>query len=186
MESNQRICLLAISIVNLTVSTGVSIDVMPRTSSIDVQKGDARAFGVINILDAMFISQYLIGSRTNCTTEVNTDCLHAVNAASVHPNGSVDRNTIADALFIAQYLVGLRDESYDLKTPGGQVASILRTSPASGESGVSVTRETIIEFSHSINPATVTPATVSAQFGGENLPARLQVSPPNNPNITLF
>ncbi|HEU0022648.1 MAG TPA: carboxypeptidase regulatory-like domain-containing protein, partial [Dehalococcoidia bacterium] len=86
----------------------------PEVPSQIVQRGDAQADGVVNITDARFIAQHLVGSRPACSMKVDTGCLHSVNAASVKQDGDADRKTIADALFIAQQLVGLRDEYYNL------------------------------------------------------------------------
>jgi hypothetical protein len=79
----------------------------------DLLRGDGRADGVINIEDALFIAQYLAGSRSACGAAVGTNCLHSVNAASVQQDGSFDQINIGDALVIAQYLTGLRDEFYN-------------------------------------------------------------------------
>jgi hypothetical protein len=79
-----------------------------------VQRGDARADGVVDIDDARFIAEFLAGSGPACATMVDTGCLHSVNAASVRHDESADKVTIADALFIAHYLMGLRDEFYNL------------------------------------------------------------------------
>jgi hypothetical protein len=86
----------------------------PEVVSQVVQRGDARADGEVNMADARSIAQYLVGSRLACTTEVDVECLHSVNAASVKPDGEADGKSAADALLIAQQLVGLRDEYYNL------------------------------------------------------------------------
>lgn len=101
-------------VTTLTDDGGNSVDVIPPGLSRTLLRGDARADGEINIADALFIVQYLVGSRDACTAVVDTTCLHSVNAASVRHDGDFDKKTIADALFIAQYLVGLRDENYNL------------------------------------------------------------------------
>ena len=80
----------------------------------DLRRGDARADGNINIADALFTAQNLVGLRPACTDVVDNSCLHSVNAASVRHDGAFDEKTIADALFIAQYLVGLRDEFFQV------------------------------------------------------------------------
>ena len=72
---------------------------------------------MINIADALFIAQNLVGLRQACTDMVDNTCLHSVNAASVRQDGILDKTTIADALFIAQFLVGLRDEFYTPVSP---------------------------------------------------------------------
>jgi len=59
-----------------------------------VAKGDVNGDGIVNIVDALFISQYTVGLRgINLTI------------GDVNGDGQV---TIVDALFIAQYTVGLR------------------------------------------------------------------------------
>lgn len=81
--------------------------------SISLRRGDARADGIINIGDALFIAQMLAGLRTagaDLATQVNT-----INAASAKPDDAAgDKVTIADALFIAQMLAGLRNANFDL------------------------------------------------------------------------
>jgi hypothetical protein len=102
------------ALIGLSDIDGNSLGVDPPQLTRNLLRGDARADGVVDIGDALFMAQYLVGSRPACTGEVNTTCLHSVNAASVKPDGPFDRKTIADGLFIAQYLVGLRDENYNL------------------------------------------------------------------------
>ena len=97
---------------------GADLDVAPQSAGFGVQRGDARSDGVINIADALFIAQYLVGLRPVCTDVVDNSCLHSVNTASVRQDAAFDEKTIADALFIAQYLVGLRDEIYNLAGSG--------------------------------------------------------------------
>jgi len=107
-------CPLNLEITDLTDLDGNSIQVEPPSLSRELLRGDARADGVINIADALFVAQYLVGLRDACTAVVDTTCLQSVNAASVRHDGGFDRKTIADALLIAQHLVGLRDEFFNL------------------------------------------------------------------------
>jgi RHS repeat-associated protein len=67
----------------------------------------------------------------------------------------------------------------------GALVTFVTSSPAAGEGGVAVTRETIVRFSGPLAPASVTPAAIHAAFGGETLPARLQVST-DRTFVTLF
>ena len=90
-----------------------SISVVPPTLSMEFLKGDTRADGNVSIADALFIAQHMAGVRPECSTTVDTTCLHTVNSASVNQDGLSDKTTITDALFIAQYLVGQRDEYYN-------------------------------------------------------------------------
>lgn len=110
--SNRIPCQLTMDIARMTDSAGNTLMVTSDLTR-DLLRGDGRADGVINIEDALFIAQYLAGSRSACGAAVGTNCLHSVNAASVQQDGSFDQINIGDALVIAQYLTGLRDEFYN-------------------------------------------------------------------------
>jgi hypothetical protein len=77
-------------------------------------RGDAKADGMVDISDVLYICQYLIGLRN---VGPGVDEVHPVNAASVRYDGAYDKISISDALFIAQYLAGLRGVDYGL-VPG--------------------------------------------------------------------
>ncbi len=109
-------CALKLEVVALTNVAGNSI-LVPGSRELSLRRGDARADGNVDIADALFIAQYLVGLRPACTDNIDLDCLHSVNAASVRQDGVFDETAIADALFIAQYLVDLRDDKFNL--PGG-------------------------------------------------------------------
>lgn len=64
------------------------------------------------------------------------------------------------------------------------LTKIVRTSPLDGEPDVAVTRETVIEFSDPLDPATVNGA-ITARFGSQPLNSRLHLSPDNR-RVTLF
>ena len=73
--------------------------------------GDAKADGIINSADVLFIAPYMAGISevgSGPATQVNF-----TNAASVKDDGDVDIITIADALYVAQYLAGLRDQNFN-------------------------------------------------------------------------
>jgi len=110
---NVQACPLVMEITPLADADGNTLGVTGSLTQ-TLLRGDARADGDITIADALFIAQYLVGLREECTTEANITCMHPVNAASVRQDGDFDRKTIADALFIAQHLVGLRDGFYVL------------------------------------------------------------------------
>jgi hypothetical protein len=113
--SNQIPCDVTIGITDLTDDAGNQVSVVPSSLTKNLLRGDdARADGSVDIADASFIVQYLVGLRAECTDTVNTTCVNLVNAASVRQDGEFDKKAIADALFIAQHLVGLRDEFYNL------------------------------------------------------------------------
>jgi hypothetical protein len=75
--------------------------------SLTFRRGDANADGMVNIIDAMFIAQKVVGAR-------GLDTVNALNAASVrHDGASGDRVNIVDAMFIAQHVVGIRDKYFE-------------------------------------------------------------------------
>ena len=57
------------------------------------------------------------------------------------------------------------------------VTKISSTSPAMGEDGVTVTRETVVRFENPLDPGSVTAGTITAEYGGQELSARLHLSP---------
>jgi hypothetical protein len=82
---------------------------VPEENSLEYTflRGDANKDGIVNIVDAMFIAQNIVGLRDLST-------LNAQNAASVRPDGILgDRLDIIDAMFIAQYIVGLRNSYFE-------------------------------------------------------------------------
>ncbi|MBT9142797.1 MAG: hypothetical protein DDT29_01193 [Dehalococcoidia bacterium] len=76
-------------------------------NSLTFLRGDATGDGSVNIFDAMFIAQKVVGLR-------GLDTVNAVNAASVkHDGAKGDKINIFDAMFIAQYVVRLRDANFN-------------------------------------------------------------------------
>ncbi len=77
-----------------------NIDYLPLSMNFtynNTTKGDVNGDGNANIVDALFIAQYTVGSRTLTPAQLA--------AADVNCDGNVN---IVDALFIAQYTVGIR------------------------------------------------------------------------------
>ena len=72
-----------------------------------LQRGDVNGNGVVDIIDAMFGAQYLVGMRT-------VDEIGPLDMASVRHDDGGDRMDIIDCMYIAQYVVGLRDCYYHL------------------------------------------------------------------------
>jgi hypothetical protein len=109
----RQTCTMTLEALVLQDVAGNTTQVEPEGLSLEMLRGDARADGVVNIADALFIAQYLVDSRPACTTVVDITCLHPVNSASVSQDGAFDRKTIADTLLITEYLLGLRDVFYN-------------------------------------------------------------------------
>lgn len=66
-----------------------------------------------------------------------------------------------------------------------QVTQLVETSPADGEDGVAISRETILRFSSSLNASFINNNAIFAEFGEMRLQARLHVSP-DRKTVTLF
>jgi len=78
-----------------------------QPNSITFKRGDTDNSGIVDIGDASWIAQYVVGMRT-------LDEINALNAASVsHGDGDGDWIDIGDASWIAQCVVGMRDAYFD-------------------------------------------------------------------------
>jgi len=78
-----------------------------QASSIIFLRGDTDGNGAVDIGDASWIAQYVVGMRA-------LSQLNGLNAASVsHDGASGDKIDIGDASWIAQYVVGMRDGYFD-------------------------------------------------------------------------
>ena len=96
--------------------------------------------------------------------------------ADVNLDGVIDR---ADSALILEAILGKRELPLAL-------TRVWLTSPGNGDTGVAVTRETIIRFTGPLasdNEATA--QTIYAEFGGVRVPARLATSP-DLKSVTLF
>lgn len=73
---------------------------------------------------------------------------------------------------------GAKDSKpYSLSVGAPATASLLSISPADGESLVSLTRETVVQFTAPVNPTTVTPDSLYLIAKGERIPGTIRVSP---------
>ncbi|MBI4330992.1 MAG: PKD domain-containing protein [Chloroflexi bacterium] len=91
---------------NITRVTGDGV-AQSGPATVILRRGDARADGVVNMVDALYIAQYRVGIR-------DTTTMNAVNAASVYQDDATgDKVTMTDAMFIAHAAVGLRDAMYN-------------------------------------------------------------------------
>jgi hypothetical protein len=90
----------------VSAETGISVP-QKQPISLTFRRGDANGDGRVNIVDAMFVAQKVVGIR-------GLDTVNALNAASVrHDGAGGDRFNIIDAMFIAQHVVGLRDKYFE-------------------------------------------------------------------------
>ena len=85
----------------------------------------------------------------------------------------------------AQQYQPLRTEASRPQTQLRPTYTGLATSPYDGETDVALTRETVLEFSAPIAPATIHAGSVFAEFGGSLLDAQLHVSQ-DATRVTLF
>lgn len=92
--------------------------------------------------------------------------------------------TLVDGRFSVVVQAGSAMRFFRLR--GALPATILETSPALGESGVAVTRETIFHFSGALAAdAVVAPSQLFAEFGGRRLLSRAELSSDRH-TLTLF
>jgi hypothetical protein len=97
---------LTISFRHIMSASSIGMDVPPVGSqTFTFRRGDANGDGIVNIVDAMFIAQYVTGNRT-------LSALNPVNSASVRYDGSGDTISIVDAMFVAQYVTHNRNTSF--------------------------------------------------------------------------
>ncbi|MBL9126706.1 MAG: Ig-like domain-containing protein, partial [Verrucomicrobiales bacterium] len=98
-----------------------------------------------------------------------------------------DSPTVSNGRFTVSLAAGDRTRFFRLRdTAGAALASVSETSPAPGESGVAVTRETIFRLSGSLAPeALLTSDDLFAQFGGRKLLSRAELSSDRR-TATLF
>jgi hypothetical protein len=78
-----------------------------RSNSLTYRRGDTTNNGTVDIFDAMFIAQALVGNRP-------WSDLNLLNAACVKHDGTAgDKVDIFDAMYIAQYVVGNRNARFE-------------------------------------------------------------------------
>jgi hypothetical protein len=90
----------------ITAATGGANVPEEGPNSITFRRGDVNGNGTVDIFDAMYIAQYIVGTRP--VSQLNT-----VNAACVKHDTGGDRLDIFDAMYIAQYVVGLRNNRFE-------------------------------------------------------------------------
>jgi hypothetical protein len=106
LGSGPAACSITVEVTGLTDAEGNPVEVEPGSLTRELLRGDALADGVVNVADAMYIAQYLEGLRSECTPEIDSHCLHSLNAANWEPDGGFDRVTMADAVSLGQHLLG--------------------------------------------------------------------------------
>ncbi len=92
------------------------------------------------------------------------------------------------AAFVVEVAVGSESRFYRLRQVAGPppLVTVLESSPRNGESGVAVTRETIIHFTQPLAAgATIGPDRLFAEFGGRRLLSRAELSSDRR-KATLF
>ena len=156
------------------------------------RRGDANADGGTNISDPIFLLNHLFAGTVGPPCD---------DAGDANDDGGVN---ISDPLYLLNFLFqntapppapgeecgqdptpdALSCEVYEACDQIPPPTTIVRASPANGEAGVAVTRETVVGLSVPIDPATVA-AGIQATFAGEVLPARYHISG-DAKTVTLF
>lgn len=124
------------------------------------QVGDVTLDGYVTAEDSDALARHIIGEAILSET--------ALINADVNADGLID---VADVISTSVIL--------------SNVTFLVSSSPRVFESGVSTTRETILRFNRALDPMTVSPVSVYAEFGGQILPARVHLSPDRR-TVTLF
>ena len=132
--------------------------------------GDLTGDDAVNVFDAVATLQITVGSTLPSPAQV---VLGDINRDDV-----ID---IIDAIAVLQASVGL----ITLNECGPRVATLVSSSPSPGEGSVSLTRETILEFSKSLSAPTVGETSITAVFAGQTLAANRRVSSDGR-RVTLF
>jgi hypothetical protein len=127
--------------------------------------GDINQDGVVDAVDVQLIINAALGLTVIGDPDVNCD---------------IASNAI-DVQLVINAALGLPIESCAPTT----LTALTGTSPSAFEGDVAVTRETVLYFDYSLNPASVTPEAVFATFAGRVLSARLHVSTDGR-SVTLF
>ena len=131
--------------------------------------GDLDEDGQPTVVDIARLVNHLKG-----TTPLSTDLLPF---ADVNQDNTVNQ---ADVNLLANIILGLAPFQ-DLPTTG-----IVEVSPANGENGVAVSRETIFRFNHPLAPSTLlTTNDLCACFGGRQILSRIELST-DRKKVTLF
>ena len=71
------------------------------------QRGDIQGDGDVDMIDAFFGIQYLVGSRS-------VEDIRSLNMASVRHDNGGDVMDFIDCIYIAQYVMGIRDCYFEL------------------------------------------------------------------------
>lgn len=136
--------------------------------------GDVNRDGRITSDDALLAFQHYLR-----LADPPLDPCQQDHANVLEPNRSAV--TPADAQCLSLWLDGL--PSCLTRPPA---STRIETSPANGEDGVALTRETIVRFSNPLAPSTTVDASgIVAEFGGQALPARIHMAADRR-SVTLF
>jgi hypothetical protein len=98
-------------------------------------------------------------------------------------NGRVSVDELVRAVNIA--LHGAPPTFTPTQVTSGDLVTLTGSSPANGEGGVAVTRETVLRFSGPVDPSSVSEQSITAVWAGFAMFARRHVSPDRH-TVTLF
>lgn len=98
---------MAVTVAEASDPDGLVMNAQEQPMVLSFQRGDIDGDGDIDVIDAMYGSQYIVGSRP-------ADDIWMQNMASVKHGGTGDIPDIIDCMFVAQYVVGFRNEYFEL------------------------------------------------------------------------
>jgi hypothetical protein len=108
--------------------------------------------------------------------------LSACPAFDLNGDGEV---TIDELLVAVNIALGGPPPATPTPILGDREAALIGSSPAHGEGGVALSRETILRFSAPLDPASVTLEAIDVTFGGGEVLRRLHLSP-DRTTVTVF
>ncbi len=101
---------LSVNVVEVSDTAGIIKNAQNQPMTLTFRRGDVQIpqNGIVNITDAMFGAQYVVGLRTAAT-------IRLLNMASVKADGTAgDKKNITDCMYIAQKVVEIRNEYFEL------------------------------------------------------------------------
>jgi hypothetical protein len=109
------VCSLEVTFTSLIDEGAVGIPVDPTAVIAEFRRGNGLEDANMNVGDALFTAQYLVGVRAGCTaikapgSGGTLTCLNPVNMVSVIQDEMLN---VGDLLFLKQHLVGLRNNNF--------------------------------------------------------------------------
>jgi hypothetical protein len=182
-----RLLILVVVCLIVTFATGIAIGVADQTPVPNLEST------TLNAVQPVAPASLPIAGSTNALLGINpdvnndglTDIVDFMQMAAAFGKTPADADWDPALDLNSDGVIDINDFPLATTRWRRRPVFIVLTSPANSEGNVLLTRETIIEFSGPINPATATSSAVSAQSAGQPLTGQLRFSPAGK-TVTLF